>query len=285
MKTAKVAASISGNMLYQKRAREALPILVRQAKSGNIITYSDLSEELKMPNPRNLNYVLGCIGTTLENISKEWGVEIPPIQCLVVNKQTGLPGEGIGWFLTKEYDFSSLSRRQKRNLVDAKLNLIYSFNEWNKVLSTLNIRQLKINFKNELDKAAIFIGGGESDFHKRMKEYISRNPKSVSLSAKTSNGEMEYKLPSGDTIDVLFKNKKDWIAVEVKSRISNDNDITRGIFQCIKYKAILEAMQTASGLPQNARAILALESELPEKLIALKNILNVEVIELIKIDI
>ncbi|WP_426596255.1 hypothetical protein [Pectobacterium brasiliense] len=285
METAKIAEKISGNKLYQKRARHALPILVRQAKSGNIITYSDLAEELKMPNPRNLNYVLGCIGTTLENISKEWGVEIPPIQCLVVNKGTGLPGEGIGWFLTKEYDFSSLSRRQKRNLVDAKLNLIYSFNEWNEVLSTLNLRQLKINFKNEIDKATDFIGRGESDFHKRMKEYISRTPKSVSLPVKTSNGEIEYKLPSGDTIDVLFKNKKDWIAVEVKSRISNDNDITRGIFQCIKYKAVLEAMQTASGLPQNARAILALESELPEKLIALKNILNVEVIELIKIDI
>ncbi|MEI7126997.1 hypothetical protein WCU76_17910 [Pectobacterium versatile] len=96
---------------------------------------------------------------------------------------------------------------------------------------------------------------------------------------------MECRLPSGDIIDVLFKNKKDWAAVEVKSKISNENDIIRGIFQCIKYKAILEAMQTASGLPQNARAILALESKLPEKLVALKNMLNVEVIDLIKIDV
>ncbi|WP_224717645.1 hypothetical protein [Pectobacterium versatile] len=285
METAKIAAPISGNKLYQKRARYALPILVRQAKSGNIITYSDLAEELKMPNPRNLNYVLGCIGTTLENISEEWKIDIPPIQCLVVNKNTGIPGEGIGWFLTKKYNFSSLSRRQKRNLVDAKLNLIYSFSEWNKILSILNLVELKNNFKNELDSARDFIGGGESDAHKRIKKYISKNPKAIGLSIKTPNGEMECRLPSGDIIDVLFKNKKDWAAVEVKSKISNENDIIRGIFQCIKYKAILEAMQTASGLPQNARAILALESKLPEKLVALKNMLNVEVIDLIKIDV
>ena len=42
---------------------------------------------------------------------------------------------------------------------------------------------------------------------------------------------------------------KDWIAVEVKSRISNDADITRGIFQCVKYKVVLEAMQLSLGLP------------------------------------
>jgi hypothetical protein len=38
-------------------------------------------------------------------------------------------------------------------------------------------------------------------------------------------------------------------------------------------------MQLSSGLPQNARAILALESEIPETLIALKNVLGVEVVE------
>ena len=63
-------------------------------------------------------------------------------------------------------------------------------------------------------------------------------------------------LPSGDTIDVLFRNGLDWIAVEVKSSLSNSLDITRGLFQCVKYRAVIEAVQATRNLEQNARAIL-----------------------------
>ncbi len=102
MSTAIISEPISGTKAYQVRAREALPLLVRQAEAGAPIFYSDLAEELGMPNPRNLNYVLGSIGQSLELLSKVWKVKVPPIQCLVVNKSTGLPGEGIGWFLVKK---------------------------------------------------------------------------------------------------------------------------------------------------------------------------------------
>ena len=95
MSTAKISAPISGDKLYQERARAALPLLVRQAQAGAPIFYSDLAEELGMPNPRNLNYVLGSIGQSMELLSKSWKEKVPPIQCLVINKATGLPGEGI----------------------------------------------------------------------------------------------------------------------------------------------------------------------------------------------
>lgn len=58
MGTAQIAELINGNKLYQIRAREALPLLVRQAHSAQTIFYSDLAAELKMPNPRNLNLFL-----------------------------------------------------------------------------------------------------------------------------------------------------------------------------------------------------------------------------------
>jgi hypothetical protein len=75
-----------GDKLYQQRAREALPILVRQAMISQKITYSDLALELKMPNPRNLNFVLGSIGNLLRISSIEWNEIIPPIQSIVVKK-------------------------------------------------------------------------------------------------------------------------------------------------------------------------------------------------------
>jgi len=104
---------MTGEKLYQERARAALPVLVRQAKAGKPILYGALAEELKMPNPRNLNYPLGSIGRTIEKISSAWKLKIPPIQCLVINKRDALPGEGIGWFLLKKEDFALLPKHQK----------------------------------------------------------------------------------------------------------------------------------------------------------------------------
>ncbi len=66
METGEVAKFIEGKKLYQERARKALPLLVRQALANQPILYSDLAQELDMPNPRNLNYVLGSIGYTLQ---------------------------------------------------------------------------------------------------------------------------------------------------------------------------------------------------------------------------
>jgi len=71
--------------------------------------------------------------------------------------------------------------------------------------------------------------------------------------------------------------------VEVKSVLSSEADIVRGIFQCVKYRAVLEAQQAADGLAQSARAILALEVKLPSKFQALKNVLGIELIDEIKI--
>ena len=90
MSTAKISEPISGDKAYQVRARAAFPLLVRQAQAGVPVFYSDLAEELGMPNPRNLNYVLGSIGQSLERLSKAWKTKVPPIQCLVVNKSTRL---------------------------------------------------------------------------------------------------------------------------------------------------------------------------------------------------
>jgi len=86
-------------------------------------------------------------------------------------------------------------------------------------------------------------------------------------------------LPSGDSLDVSFNSKKIWVAAEIKSSISAEGDIVRGLFQCVKYRAVMEAVLLTESLPQNARALLVLESKLPQSLIPLRNMLGVEVIE------
>jgi hypothetical protein len=252
---------------------------VRQAQAHAKIYYSDLALELGMSNPRNLNYVLGSIGQALQLLSAEWGEYVPPLQCLVINKNTQMPGEGVGWFITGREDFGKLSRKQQRELVNAELLKVFAYPQWLKVLTTLGLNPMSVDYSALLKKASAFRGGGESDRHKKLKFYVAQHPEVIHLPRTIPNGQTEYPLPSGDSLDVLFRDKDDWIAVEVKSSISGPADILRGMFQCIKYQAVIEAYQATKSLPQNARTILVLEGSLPAEMISLKNILEIEIIE------
>lgn len=280
--TAKIANSnlLSDNKLYLKRAKSTLPYLVRQARAGKTILYSDLAKELNIPNPRNLNYVLGAIGNALIKLGETSEKMIPPIQCLVVNKSTGLPGEGIGWFIDRT-DFSQLTVSKKRDLINRQLANIFSFTNWDWVLKQFDLEPIPLNIQDLLKKAKeLRFSGGESLEHKQFKETISNNPDLLGL--KVGNGIIEYRLASADCIDILFSDKEQLFGVEVKSLISSPADILRGIFQCVKYKYLLEAEQVVSGKIPNCRIILALQGKLPFDLIAVKNMLGIEVIDEIK---
>jgi len=139
METGQAAEPMWGDKLYQKRARAALPILVRQAIANETIIYSDLAQEIGMPNPRNLNYVLGSIGETLKIVSTNWETEIPPINCLVINKNTQLPGDGVYVFVDDVNNYKNLSLKQKRDIVKNELVKIFTFSRWNEVLEYLDL--------------------------------------------------------------------------------------------------------------------------------------------------
>ena len=263
-----------GDNLYQQRARAALPLLVRQAKAQKTIFYADLATELGMANPRNLNFVLGSVGRTLQHLSKDRGIGIPPIQCLVINQHNGLPGEGVGVFISKE-DFRKMPKRQQRAVVNAQLQQIYAFAGWDEVLVAFSLRPATLDF-SRLVKAAAGRGGGESEAHRRLKHHVAAHPEIVGLRASTGPGLTEQILPSGDKLDVLFRQGDDWIAVEVKSQVSDDADLTRGIFQCVKYLAVLEAQLLSTGQAGNVRTVLVTTNELSAELCSLKNMLGVE---------
>lgn len=278
--TADIAAPLHGDKLYQQRARVALPLLVRQAKAGQTIYYANLAEELGMPNPRNLNYVLGSVGQTLINLGTTWGEAIPPIQCLVVNQADGLPGEGVAPFLANA-SYRELPKRQRRHLVNAHLQGVFSYPRWNGVLAALSLPPAASDFRSLVNKATLSgRGGGESEDHKRLKEHVAANPGVVGLPRSVANGVNEYRLPSGDELDVLFRHGDEWIAVEVKSSISGDNDLVRGFFQCVKYQAVLEALLRSTNRKDDVRTVLVVTRPLPPQLLALKNLLGIEVIEL-----
>ena len=271
----------SGQKPYQVRARQAFPILVRQARANQPMRYEDMALELGMPNPRNLNYVLGTIGNALKDLSRQWNIQIPPIEYLVVNKKTGIPGEKTGFFLEDPETFKRSNLKQRRLIIQRTTTDISNFEQWDEVLGHFGlfpVDSTPIRIKTETGRYPVG-GTGESNEHRMLKEYISRNPGIVELSNSSVTTHVEYEFPSADTIDVLFQQKSVWTGIEVKSRRSAPEDIVRGLFQCIKYRALIEATQVSESLSPNARVVLLLEDPFPSELLWLKHILSVEVVD------
>ena len=238
------------------------------------MTYKTLADEMGLANARNLNFILGSVGVTVQELADSWEERIPPIECLVVNQSTGVPGDGFINFLTKE-QAKRPTDREKRLLIRTALAKVYAYPKWHEVLSALDLKPLEVKFfEGKFSRS-----GSESDRHKSMKKAIADNPMLVGLAKSVPVGENEFPLPSGDYLDVLFQNKAKWTAIEVKTSFSNKKDLVRGLYQCVKYMAVLEAWSSVEGSQEDVRVILALEKELPLSLVGLKNSLGVEVVE------
>jgi hypothetical protein len=153
--TARVAQPLPGDALYQRRARIVLPILVRIANANETIEYGELAKVAGMPNPRNLNYVLGCIGQTLIALSRSWDTEIPPIQCLVVSKGSGAPSEGIVEFFSGQRDYARLTRDQQREIMGVEQKRVFTFRKWPDVLADLGLGDGSQRFSAEDYMAAL----------------------------------------------------------------------------------------------------------------------------------
>jgi len=277
-KTYEIARDLHGEKLYQQRARKILPILVRQAASKNPLSYESLADELSMTNPRVLNYPLGCVGRALIELAKHWESDIPHIQSLVVNKQTKLPGPGFDGFLTDEgYEWND--NVERRSVIEQYRTKIYEYPYWNDVLAELHLSPAPNNIADVLEAAANGKGQGEGPEHKALKEYVCRNPDVVGLSADHPHGQTERGIPSGDRLDILFHYKRRICVVEVKPKNASLPDVTRGLFQCVKYRAVLEAQATFTNQGDELTVCLALGGAFPKELIPLRNSLQVAVID------
>jgi hypothetical protein len=285
--TASSVRNFVGEKLYQVRARQALPILVRQATSEQSLNYEKLADELGMPNPRNLNWVLGSVGVSLNELSAKRGWRnrpVPHIQSLVINKNTGLPGSGFDGFLAKRTgEYKRLSKDQKRAYLKSYWNDIFAYPHWGEVLEAFELEPAMANNIDLIAKARTGTGrgGGEGPQHLALKKYISNNPGAVGLPTAFGVGTMEVNLPSGDRIDVLFESPDRRFAVEVKSEISNNVDIVRGLFQCVKYRAVLKAERGSISGRYKVDAVLVLGCSFPSSINALRNSLGVRVIEVV----
>jgi hypothetical protein len=258
-------------------ARTSLSKLVEYAfahRQGPIppLTYEELAARIGRLNRHGdghghgMGGILGKMGHLFDGLDGEWGEGIPHIQSLVVNKTgkwKGLPAEGISEFWK---DYPALSRNEKENKVRAEYERIIAFgSRWNDVLEKLDLAKIAETAPGA-GNLRQYGKGGESKEHKALKEHVRRNPEIVGAS-KGWQSFTEYALASLDEVDVLFKSAAACIAVEVKSIVSDafPADYERGLYQTIKYSAVLKAMARSGkgDIPSDITAVLVLESALP----------------------
>lgn len=267
----------------RENVRKAIPVLIHWAQTGQTNhTYSDLIIALGKNRFSGVGHVLGMVQDVIEALAEKLETKIPTLNSLIKDKTTGLPAAGFSYV---EPSYNTWSDEGKRIFVKGLDEEAINYPHWNMILDELGLSPLLSFSPEDIDKIKNpqrYGFGGESPEHKALKDYVKSHPSCLGV-AEIINADVEHILPSGDRLDVYFECiDGSRVAVEVKPSISDDSDITRGIFQCIKYKAILEALTKADGTNAPVKAILVIRrdlSDLHQRLINLLGI-DVQIIEL-----
>lgn len=277
----------------QRTARAVLPLLVARAQQGRPITYGQLDAEVVRRGWGHhvllLNYgrAVGAIGDALIETSKDWGVEIPPLNALVVNAKTGMPGDGCDYyverFVAKAYRREAYRPEDLRAFVEETHAAISSFTRWEELLTLYGLVPLDLD-QDDLQDGPNDGGdfgdcgsGGESPAHLKLKEWVACNPCAIGLPAD-ARPSVEHEFPSGDRVDVLFRlGFRAW-AVEVKTAEAPDLELQRGVYQSVKYQALLRAVQKVHCAPPVGQALLVCGGPASEVVQQVADLLGIRVV-------
>ena len=288
---------LKGDRWTEKTARLSLPILVWCAKNGQTITYGQLNREIVRRGwghsvfAAQYGYPAGAIGSALLETADEWDEPIPPLNALIVNQTTGIPGKGVDYYLSK---FVAPDKRRRKltfpdrvALSEEVANAVFNYRKWGKLLKQYGLSELSDGVPELMSGAEIELppkteprGSGESEEHRRLKEHVAANPSLVANFGKFEKGKTEHLLYSADRVDILFENGHIQLGVEVKPASADAAELTRGIFQCVKYRALLRAEQKVLGALPNAVVLLVVAGKLSPQLELLAATLDVEFLEI-----
>lgn len=275
------STSVQGDTPSEKLARRAFPILVRQARAGVPITYEDLAHELDHY-AIAMGNALGVIGDGLENLGDEWDTDIPPIQSFVVSKSNHVPNEGLSIYTDHPEEYRNADTEKRRAIAEQLQHEAHEFGRWDEVLDHFSLSMLDPALPDLTDPEAPDSWptqpSDESEAHRALKEQIAEDPTLVGLSSSHGPGKTEFEFRSGDTADVVFDRIwGEWTAVEVKTSRSDHRDLVRGLFQCVKYEALLKATAAAAHRKVDVQALLAVDASLPPDVVALAHTIGVPI--------
>lgn len=292
---------LHGDDFASRYARLCLPVLVSRAEQYRGIaeseipdfTYGDLAaivagREYAHP----MHFALGSIGYALQelNTTQEWSSkEIPPVQLIVWTADKGSPGDDAFSFIgISKKQVAAMPTAARKATARSVRAMILAYPYWRDVLAALDLKPLTLELPpiNVVNAAADrdWGSGGESVHHKRLKQFLAEHYESLGLESGF-RPSFEVCLLSADRIDLVLENRTNFqlVCIEVKSRISVNEDLIRGLFQCVKYRAVLDAQEryelkgSSSHRLRTIRVLLVTECKLSTSLMALAKFLSVDV--------
>ncbi|WP_315834443.1 hypothetical protein [Bradyrhizobium prioriisuperbiae] len=279
--------------------RIAFPIVLASAMGGDPITYGDLNHAVHMRGEPlvmalTYRYVAGKVGDVCEALVEDLGHDVPLLNAIIVSKKSGLPSHGVDSYLAKHFgmtprEIKRLNKDERDSYAQSAMEQVFNFTGWNQIGRHLKISKTVVGSLDSgrgepipTPNRSRFAGGPESALHKKLKDWVVNHPDAVSSFGKFGKGKSECWLASGDRLDVLFTNAKTRLAVEVKTSEASDDEVQRGIFQCVKYRATLRAMQLAAAEPPNAQAVLVIDCRPTSIVRLLAERLSVKIVDVSK---
>jgi hypothetical protein len=284
----------SGSKWTDTTTRIAMPIVLRRAMDGESIFYSELNDAAHTAGASSaldLNYrsVAGKIGDICQVLSKELSELIPPLNAIIVNKESKLPSHDIDSYLATFFELTKrqineLSAEKRDHFARAAMEKVFDYSGWRTVRELLrfpesrsNLRAVRCGTPIPLPDPKAFSYGPESEAHKKLKLWVAANPRIFGSFGNFTLAGIEHGLTSGDRLDVCFECTDAQLAVEVKARDASESEVRRGVFQCVKYRATLRAMQLVLSHPPNAQAVLVIERDPTETTVKLADRLSVAI--------
>lgn len=252
--------------------------LISAARNGGTFTYGEMMEWLegeceleKTPDIRftgAVGVVLGAVQEKIDDVEDS----APFLNVLVVRKDTRRPGPGAREFLAKRYpdkpwlnnkDAHKENRDAWTRIIEQETEAVRAYPDWERLYGDIYGKAYKppepFHIEGTETDGLSWGRRGEGENHKALRLWVKDNPDRIERSLSGVMSETEVELLSGDRVDVVFCSDKEIVAIEVKSRDSNWADLRRGIYQCVKYEAVLRAQETRD---RSVRSLLVTEKEL-----------------------
>ena len=280
-----------GNLASPHATEPLARWLIGAAKSRTDLTYGEAASRLETECGFDRIFPAIRMGVTageMQNGILELDPDAPLLNVLLVRKDTGEPGDGAREFLAERYPDETRLReagvRTSRpglwtEVVAQAVDDVYRHPDWDALYEELYGEFVPDPyFEPPIDdqRSPRGGGGGEGANHKALRLWVMQHPERIKMRLRRAAVETEKELHSGDRVDVVYSTENEILAIEVKSRDSNWHDLRRGIFQCIKYGAVLEAQERS---PKTVNALLVSELGLPADLTRLAKRLGVSTLQ------
>jgi hypothetical protein len=186
--------------------------------------------------------------------------------------------------LANNPDLAGMQPLEQLSAVEVLRQEVFRWPYWMQLLALLGLEPLADLASDDgaLTKFASQSGPkGKSPEHIQMQECIRSNPRLVlpKLQGDVESSSCEYLFWSLDRADVVIKTSEEWIGFEVKPSTAPSEELKKGIFQVMKYRALLSADLLSRGKICRSRCVLVIGGSLPKELCMLATRFGIEVFE------